>query len=163
MFRPNTGIDLNDFPALGTPAASNSRATPTVPPQTPSSLLPSNRFANYPSTPSNSNHLQDALLGSGAVSDFPSSSPYQPVAAYGGAASDHALAAAVAARGGGGGPRTYSMDEFPALRSSTAAAAAGVPFGNEMANVNAMNSKPEPWDYYYAGARDAMPESLNGK
>lgn len=23
MFRPNTGVDLNDFPVLGTPASSN--------------------------------------------------------------------------------------------------------------------------------------------
>ncbi|KAI7856307.1 hypothetical protein BDC45DRAFT_64999 [Circinella umbellata] len=189
MFRPNTGIDLNDFPALGTPA-SNSRGTPTgsLPPQPPSSsLLPSNRFANYPSTPSNSNHVQDAFLGSGAgagnnVSDFGavnSSSPlgsYQPVhsnaaaaaaAAYaqgGNGANDHQLSAAAAR---GLAPRTFSMDDFPALRSSAttgAAGNAGPPFGNDLAaaavaNSAAMSSKTEPWDY--SGPRETMPNNLN--
>ena len=195
MFRPNTGIDLNDFPALGTPA-SNSRGTPTgsLPPQPPSSsLLPSNRFANYPSTPSNSNHVQDAFLGSGAgagnnVSDFGavnSSSPlgsYQPVHSNAAAA---AAAAAAYAQGGNGGndhqlsaaaarglaPRTFSMDDFPALRSSATAGAAGnagPPFGNDLAaaaaaaaNSAAMSSKTEPWDY--TGARETMPNNLNSK
>ncbi|KAI8138104.1 hypothetical protein BJV82DRAFT_321824 [Fennellomyces sp. T-0311] len=172
MFRPNTGIDLNDFPALGTPA-SNSRAAPTgsLPPQPPSSsLLPSNRFANYPSTPSNSNHVQDAFLSGGAgtgsnVSDFgtvTSSSPlgsYQPVhsaaaAAYAGHANDHQLATAR-----GLAPRTFSMDDFPALRSSAAAPGASAPpFGNDLA-TSAINSKAEPWDY--PGAREALPNNLN--
>ncbi|KAI9497136.1 hypothetical protein BDB00DRAFT_17267 [Zychaea mexicana] len=176
MYRPSTGIDLNDFPALGTPASSN-RGTPTgsLPPQPPSSsLLPSNRFANYPSTPSNSNHVQDAFLGTGAgaagasnnVSDFgtvTSSSPlgsYQPVhsggaAAFAGHANDHQLATAR-----GLAPRTFSMDDFPALRSSatTAGGAAAPPFGSDLAN-SAINSKAEPWDY--AGARETMPNNLN--
>ncbi|KAJ8654139.1 hypothetical protein O0I10_010215 [Lichtheimia ornata] len=183
MFRPNTGIDLNDFPALGSPASST--RTPnagSLPPQPPSSsLLPSNRFANYPSTPSNSTHLQDALLGTGSAvtaagnsnaavaNEFgvvSGSSPlgsYQPVhsataaaAAYAGHGDHHVLANARSLA-----PRTFSMDEFPALRSSSTAPGAATPFGNDLSAANSLASKGavggEPWDY--ASARDSMSSS----
>lgn len=168
MFRPNTGIDLNDFPALGTPASS-SRAAPagSLPPQPPSSsLLPSNRFATYPSSASNPNHLQEALLGSGAaantnVSDFGGVQTSSPLGSYQGV---HSASAAAAYSGHSGdhhqlatarglAPRTFSMDDFPALRSSAAPS-----FGNDM-STSALNSKPEPWDY---SGREGIPSSLNG-
>lgn len=62
--RPNTTIDLNDFPALGT-TTSNGRPATSLPPQ--SSMLPNNRFANYPPT-------DHSLLGN---VDFGASSPYR--------------------------------------------------------------------------------------
>lgn len=62
--RPNNTIDLNDFPALGT-AASNGRPASSLPPQ--SSMLPNNRFANYPPT-------DHSLLGN---VEFGASSPYR--------------------------------------------------------------------------------------
>ncbi|KAI9312172.1 hypothetical protein BX666DRAFT_859962 [Dichotomocladium elegans] len=176
MFRPNTGIDLNDFPALGTPVSSNRGSAPgSLPPQPPSSsILPSNRFANYPSSTSNPNHLQDVLLGnSGPVAgnstqvDYgvPSSSPlgsFPPVhnaaaaaaaaAAYAGhAASDHHQLAGAR----GLAPRTFSMDDFPALRSSASSAAS--PYSNDLA-PGSINPKGEPWDY--AAARESITELM---
>lgn len=62
--RPNNTIDLNDFPALGT-AASSGRPASSLPPQ--SSMLPNNRFANYPPT-------DHSLLGN---VEFGASSPYR--------------------------------------------------------------------------------------
>lgn len=179
MFRPNTGIDLNDFPALGSPASSTRtpNASGSLPPQPPSSsLLPTNRFATYPSTASSSTHLQDTLLGTGSAvtaagnsniaaataNDFvvSGSSPlgsYQPVhsasaaaAAYAGHGSDHH----VLANTRGLAPRTFSMDEFPALKSSTTAPGAATPFGNDLSVASKSAVGGEPWDY--TAARESM-------
>ena len=63
--RPNNTIDLNDFPALGT-TASNGRPS-TSEPRLQSSMLPNNRFANYPPT-------DHSLLSN---VEFGASSPYR--------------------------------------------------------------------------------------
>ncbi|KAG0179506.1 hypothetical protein DFQ28_002736 [Apophysomyces sp. BC1034] len=149
MFRHNTGVDLNDFPALGAPSESNRGIAKTSLP-----LIQSSRLASYAttaSTNSNVNHLQDTLMGNGAanLSDFSLQAssplgnhqppPLPPQTGYDLLAAAHGLA-----------PRTFSVDEFPALRSSAG------PFGN-----NSPMNKPEPW-LSYGGVRENMPP-VNGK
>lgn len=148
MFRHSNGIDLNDFPALGAPQASNrGNATTSM-----SSLQPS-RLASYATTAganANVNHLQEALVGNGAASmpdfslrDSSSLGSYQPPLAPRQSGYEQLTTAR------GIAPRTFSVDEFPALQSSTGA------FGD-----NSPMNKQESW-LSYNGMREGI-ASVNG-
>ncbi|KAI7870021.1 hypothetical protein BDF14DRAFT_1778573 [Spinellus fusiger] len=136
MFRHTPGVDLNEFPALGTPPNSN-RSNPAT-----TGAIPAGRLASYASTAgtnANTNHLQEALIGNGMVLNEygmqnPSSMPYQ---------TPNGFPLPTEQLGRGMGPRPFSVDEFPALRNPDTT------FGNAMTNESGqMNSKPEPWRDY---------------
>ncbi|KAI8888199.1 hypothetical protein K501DRAFT_291765 [Backusella circina FSU 941] len=106
MFRPNPTVDLNEFPALGTPPSSSN-----------------NRLASYAS--------------------------FQPDAAgktlNNARAGFNSMVASSASRSNA--PRSFSMEEFPALKSSS------TPFDNTM-NRDA-GGKPEQW-LDYANLREGL-------
>jgi hypothetical protein len=101
MFRPNPTVDLNEFPALGTPPSSSN-----------------NRLATYASF----QHDAEKTLHN-ARAGF-----------------NNMVAAAPVASSRMNAPRSFSIEEFPALKSSS------TPFDNTM-NRDAVG-KPEQWlDY----------------
>lgn len=104
MFRPNTTADLNEFPALGTPPTLNRANVPTN--STPSLA---SRMASYASTASNGfpplqQHDMDAL-------DFKNSM---------GLSRNNFEDLAPSSNNRNIPPRSFSMDEFPALGRPTA-------------------------------------------
>ncbi|KAL0094934.1 hypothetical protein J3Q64DRAFT_1624085, partial [Phycomyces blakesleeanus] len=136
------GVDLNEFPALGTPPTSNRGNPATTGP------MPSGRLASYASTAGtnvNANHLQETLIGNGmAMNDYgmqnSSSMAYQTP--------PNGFPLPTDQLGRGLGPRSFSVDDFPALRNPDNA------FGNAIANEpSPMNGKPEPWREY-SGPRE---------
>ncbi|RCH81561.1 hypothetical protein CU097_005681 [Rhizopus azygosporus] len=118
MFRPNTAAtDLNEFPVLGTPPPTMNRA----------SAVP-NRLASYASTAGNG--FQEPLETSdfNKLSSFSNRNNFNGVAPSADQLSSRNLA-----------PRSFSMDEFPALRSAVS------PFDN---SIGRESGKPEQWlDY----------------
>ncbi|KAI7895063.1 uncharacterized protein EV154DRAFT_414126 [Mucor mucedo] len=137
MFRPNTTADLNEFPALGTPPTMNRTAV------TPSNN--NNRLASYASTAGNGfQQQQESLMESmndftkGNLGSFPPIPPHQ-AARY----NNRNLA-----------PRSFSMDEFPALRSSAS------PFDNAIGRES--GGKPEQW-LDYANLREGQQQASLGK
>lgn len=164
MFRPNPGVDLNDFPVLGTPPSSSNRAamTPTMSPS--SSMLPSSNGSNrisYASTAgthfdsdsisSHINHRQDILLG-GPFSNSPFNQQHQS-----GGYQQDSLPPPSSARPNIGstgslvGQRTFSMDDFPALRST---------------DGGYMKPRQEPWGSEFTeanGLSSNIPPPINGK
>ncbi|KAG1452603.1 hypothetical protein G6F56_007773 [Rhizopus delemar] len=117
MFRPNTtAADLNEFPALGTPPSSMNR-------------IP-NRLASYASTAGQ--HGFQEPVDSSEFSKLASFSNRNNFNGVSSSAADHLSNRNLA-------PRSFSMDEFPALRS------AQTPFDNTLARES---GKPEQWlDY----------------
>ncbi|CAO3652398.1 unnamed protein product [Cunninghamella echinulata] len=110
MFRPNTGVDLNDFPVLGTPASSNrTNLTPSLSPS-------SNVYPNTTNVNSNTRISYASTAGT-PFNNGPFSQQngiYQP---------DPLSTTAVRSGGNGGNTgtlnqRTFSMDDFPALNSN---------------------------------------------
>lgn len=137
MFRPNTAADLNEFPALGTPPTMNRTAAG------------SNRLASYASTagnngfpPQHQQQQQESLMDSG-MNDFNShkannglSAAFPPIQ---GRFNTNELPSA-SNNNRNLAPRSFSMDEFPALRSSAS------PFDNAIGRES--GGKPEQWlDY----------------
>jgi hypothetical protein len=138
MFRPNTTADLNEFPALGTPPTMNR----TVPTSTPS--MP-NRLASYASTAGNNGFPPQQPQDMDNGMDFSAHSNKNPLAFsrnnFNGAelppsSNNRNLA-----------PRSFSMDEFPALRSSAS------PFDNAIGRES--GGKPEQW-LDYANLREGQ-------
>ncbi|KAG0172626.1 hypothetical protein DFQ28_010173 [Apophysomyces sp. BC1034] len=125
MFPRNSGADLNDFPALGTPLSTN-RGNPA---SGQSSLMPSSRLASYAST-AGTNQLGNALMNNSVLADF--SLQNSSLGSYQQNLPNDQLAAP------GPGSRNFSMDDFPALRSSS--------FTNN-------HAKAEVWEY--PGIREA--------
>jgi hypothetical protein len=130
MFRQTPGVDLNDFPALGAPSnRSSSQASNRV-------------AASYASTAGTALMQDPSLLGNNT--DLPDYS--MPMGLY--PMQNNAQQNDLARRAVG--PRGFSMDDFPALRSSSSASGA---FAQAPA-------KQEAWSGY--AARDATPTELNG-
>ncbi|KAI8874492.1 hypothetical protein K501DRAFT_204539 [Backusella circina FSU 941] len=127
MFRQTPGVDLNDFPALGTPTnRSSTQASNRVAASYASTA--GTALMQDPSLLGNNNDLSDYNLPMGALYPMQNNNAQQ---------SDLARRAV--------GPRGFSMDDFPALRSSSSAFAP---------------PKQEAWSGY--AARDATPTELNG-
>jgi hypothetical protein len=146
MFRPNTTADLNEFPALGTPPTMNRTAV------TPSN----NRLASYASTAGNNGfqqqQQQESLMDS--MNDFSSHKgnalgasfpPIPPQARFNNVAGTAELPPSLNNRNLA--PRSFSMDEFPALRSSAS------PFDNAIGRES--GGKPEQW-LDYANLREGQ-------
>lgn len=137
MFRPNTTADLNEFPALGTPPTMNRTA-----------VTPSNRLASYASTAGNG-FQQESLMD---MNDFThkgnltgSFPPIPPQARFNNVAATELPPSSSNNRNLA--PRSFSMDEFPALRSSAS------PFDNAIGRES--GGKPEQW-LDYANLREGQ-------
>lgn len=142
MFRPNTAADLNEFPALGTPPTMNRTAAG------------SNRLASYASTAGNNGfppqqqQQESSSLMDAGMNDFNShkgnnglSAAFPPIQ---GRFNANDLPSAASNNNNNTNrnlaPRSFSMDEFPALRSSAS------PFDNAIGRES--GGKPEQWlDY----------------
>ncbi|KAF7722129.1 hypothetical protein EC973_003673 [Apophysomyces ossiformis] len=125
MFPRNSGADLNDFPALGSSLSTN-RGNPT---SGQSSLMPSSRLASYAST-AGTNQMGNTLMNNSVLADF--SLQNSSLGSYQQSLPNDQLAAP------GPGSQNFSMDDFPALRSSS---------------LNNNHAKAEAWDYH--GVREA--------
>ncbi|KAI9475936.1 MAG: hypothetical protein EXX96DRAFT_575187 [Benjaminiella poitrasii] len=157
MFRPNTTADLNEFPALGTPPALN--RTSVVPNSTPAmatrlgagssssyaSTTGNNGFPHQPQHPQdlensmdfighNNNNSNKNVLGFNRNNNFNG---------------ELSLSSNTNNANRNIAPRSFSMDEFPALRSTTSNST----FDNAM-NRDSGN-KPEQW-LDYANLREGQ-------
>ncbi|OBZ89907.1 General negative regulator of transcription subunit 2 [Choanephora cucurbitarum] len=133
MFRPNTTADLNEFPALGTPPTLNRSMN--------------NRLGtSYASTAGNNGfqqQQQQQQQGASEIEDLKNNLAFN----RGNFSNNNNQ------------PRSFSMDEFPALRSSA------VPFDNAIGGRDAVNNstvaggvnKPEQW-LDYANLRESQPQ-----
>lgn len=145
MFRPNTTVtaDLNEFPALGTPPAMNRAVPPAL----------NNRLGggSYATTANNSGGFPNAADSSNSLLDNMNGFQQQQQQRFNGA---EGLLPRQQQQ-----PRSFSMDEFPALRSSAS------PFDNNNAIGGGGNSlqvqngvvggKPEQW-LDYANLREGQ-------
>lgn len=140
MFRPNTTADLNEFPALGTPPTMNRSAAPS-----------NNRLASYASTAGNGfQQQQESLMDSmndfshkgNTLGSFP---PIPPQGRFNNLTGTSELPPSSNNRNLA--PRSFSMDEFPALRSSAS------PFDNAISRES--GGKPEQW-LDYANLREGQ-------
>lgn len=156
MFRPNTTADLNEFPALGTPPTMNRTAV------TPSN---NNRLASYASTAGNGfQQQQESLMesmndfahnnkgNSSLAGSFPPIPPHQ--ARFNNVAGNNTELPPSSNNNSNSNssqrnlaPRSFSMDEFPALRSSAS------PFDNAIGRES--GGKPEQW-LDYANLREGQ-------
>ncbi|KAI9270973.1 hypothetical protein EDC94DRAFT_633041 [Helicostylum pulchrum] len=124
MFRPNTTADLNEFPALGTPPTMNRSGGGS-----------NNRLASYASTAGNGfQQQQESLMDS--MNEFSHKGRFNNMTAELPPSNNRNLA-----------PRSFSMDEFPALRSSAS------PFENAISRES--GGKPEQW-LDYANLREGQ-------
>ncbi|KAI8643874.1 hypothetical protein BD408DRAFT_135034 [Parasitella parasitica] len=137
MFRPNTTADLNEFPALGTPPAMNRNAV------VPNSTTPSmpNRLASYASTAGNNGFLQQQQ----EIDSMEFSAHNKNPLAFSRNNFNGELPPSVNNRNLA--PRSFSMDEFPALGSSAS------PFDNAIGRDS--GGKPEQW-LDYANLREGQ-------
>lgn len=137
MFRPNTTADLNEFPALGTPPAMNRSAI------APNSTTPSmpNRLASYASTAGNNGFPQQQQ----DMDNMDFSAHNKNPLAFSRSNFNGELPPSVNNRNLA--PRSFSMDEFPALRSSAS------PFDNAIGRES--GGKPEQW-LDYANLREGQ-------
>ncbi|KAI8328000.1 hypothetical protein BC941DRAFT_246948 [Chlamydoabsidia padenii] len=140
MFRPNPGVDLNDFPVLGTPPSSSGRGgamTPTISPS--SSMLPNSNGGN-------NNRTSYASTAGGPFSNGPYNQQQQQP--QNGGYQQDSLPASASGRpnmGNAGslvGQRTFSMDDFPALRSNDGSymKPRQEPWGNEFGETGGLSS-----------------------
>ncbi|KAG2206473.1 hypothetical protein INT46_001774 [Mucor plumbeus] len=137
MFRPNTTADLNEFPALGTPPTMNRTAV------APNSTTPSmpNRLASYASTAGNNGFPQQQQ----EMDNMDFAAHNKTPLAFNRNNFNGELPPSVNNRNLA--PRSFSMDEFPALRSSAS------PFDNAIGRES--GGKPEQW-LDYANLREGQ-------
>ena len=143
MFRPNTAADLNEFPALGTPPTMNRTAAPNSRLQSYASTAGNNGF------PQQQQQQQESLMDS--MNDFSSHKGNSLGAAFPPIQGRFNANELPSAANRNLAPRSFSTDEFPALRSSAS------PFDNAIGRESV--GKPEQW-LDYANLREAGQQGM---